>query len=464
MVFMLSGVVVAGLVFAAGADTPAVTNAVIQRGLSRVGVISAEVATIRGLEFKKKVQADVQSIAAFRAKVRKEISEQYGEDGGDAYVRALLKLGSLKKPVKLTAMALALLEEQAAAHYDTDDNMYHLLSTNVTAFGLDLISSHELCHALQDQHFDLHEFAEKDIEAIRDNADAIAAKQCLIEGEATLVMMVWMLMKEAETLSVEMATEMASVAVMVQASIDVDTLIALSEQQAKTMESRMGSMAGSAEDLRKYPRFFVEQLLAAYIQGAVFVDRVRGEHGWPGVSDMYKLPPQSTEQILHPEKYLAAERDEPIDVRLRGVAEKLPRGWVLREEDVLGEMGLQVLFKIWPAEAAVDIEAAESAAAGWGGDRYYYFEKKDDPKENLLVWQTVWDTRRDALEFSAAYRALLLDRFPSAQKHARSGAKSAVRFQVWEVTPARFLKLAVQDKVVNIVDTTDVSLLGLPLR
>ena len=39
---------------------------------------------------------------------------------------------------------------------------------------------------------------------------------------------------------------------------------------------------------------------------------LRAQNGFESVNKALAYPPQSTEQILHPEKYLDSPRDEPI--------------------------------------------------------------------------------------------------------------------------------------------------------
>jgi hypothetical protein len=163
---------------------------------------------------------------------------------------------------------------------------------------------------------------------------------------------------------------------------------------------------------------------------------------------------------LHPEKL--GGPDKPVDVRLPELVGQLTNGWHLVDQDVMGEMGVRVFFNVWlkDEENKALTSTSESAAAGWAGDRYYYFENKASGKD-LLAWQTVWDTTADAGEFAVAYRMALKTRFPNLNKVSRSDETKLLKYQVWEVEPGRFLKLATSDKTVVILDTTDKSLLDL---
>ena len=52
--------------------------------------------------------------------------------------------------------------------------------------------------------------------------------------------------------------------------------------------------------------------------------------------------------------------------------------------------------------------AADRAAAGWDGDRYRFL---DGPAGDALVWISVWDTERDAVEFATGISAALEVRY-----------------------------------------------------
>ena len=119
------------------------------------------------------------------------------------------------------------------------------------------------------------------------------------------------------------------------------------------------------------------------------------ENGWASVNRAYDLLPASTEQILHPDKYVAGE--QPVEVDLPDVAGALGGGWSVLDEDTLGELLLSVYL-----ETGVEQEVAAQAAAGWGGDRYALLNGPDEA--TLLASLVVWDTNKtDATEFHQAF-------------------------------------------------------------
>ena len=121
------------------------------------------------------------------------------------------------------------------------------------------------------------------------------------------------------------------------------------------------------------------------------------------VNAAYRDLPQSTEQILHPERYVGG--DQPVEVRVEGLAHVLGAGYRLVWQRTLGEFYLREMLRV-----TVPTETAEAAAAGWGGDRYrIYF--KDSTGETVLLYRVVWDSTQDADEFAAAFKGYAALRF-----------------------------------------------------
>ena len=85
---------------------------------------------------------------------------------------------------------------------------------------------------------------------------------------------------------------------------------------------------------------------------------------------MFTKMPDSTEQILHPDKATEA----PVAVTLPAdLAASLGSGWTVPLQDTFGELQLG----IWLREGGVPSAEATDAAAGWGGDRLAVIEGPD---------------------------------------------------------------------------------------
>jgi hypothetical protein len=165
-----------------------------------------------------------------------------------------------------------------------------------------------------------------------------------------------------------------------------------------------------------------------YEEGLAFVNYLYKRGNWAEVNKAYETLPQSTEQTLHPEKYLAGEA--PIDVAAPPLTDTLGSDWRLLDSNSLGEwMTYLILGYGSDVAAQLDDTTAARAAAGWGGDHYQVYY--NDPADQIVLaveWQ--WDTQRDADEFKAAMLKYLDERFRGAKLTRTDGSCWSVNDQV----------------------------------
>jgi hypothetical protein len=159
----------------------------------------------------------------------------------------------------------------------------------------------------------------------------------------------------------------------------------------------MGASKSATEEIDRAPRAIRESLLFPYDQGMQWAQTLYKREGWPLVSKAFTNLPQSTEQILHTDKYLA--REAPIKVSLPDIASALGKGWKRIDTDVNGEWSYYLILDEYLKSA----QESKRAAAGWGGDRYAVYEGAK-PNEVVLIQVSVWDTPNDAMEFFDAYK------------------------------------------------------------
>jgi hypothetical protein len=236
------------------------------------------------------------------------------------------------------------------------------LFTTVTGRDLmgELVVSHELTHALQDQYWGLPADSEP---ATASNTDRLLARRALLEGDAT-----W-----------------ASFATVSGGTLDDAT-------RARVLRQMNGLSAELATALPDVPSLLRDALAFQYQGGTIFVDRLLARGGWAAVDRAEADPPVSTEQVLHPERYLAARRDEPTPVVLGMTPGLRSAGYQLVLADTLGELVMRSLFaRVFPFEQAARI------AEGWDGDRLVTFARGQDL---VVAWMSVWDSERDAVDFA----------------------------------------------------------------
>jgi hypothetical protein len=147
------------------------------------------------------------------------------------------------------------------------------------------------------------------------------------------------------------------------------------------------------------PHVLQESLVAPYGDGFAFVQALRAQHGWTAVDAAWRALPETTEQLLHEDKYRAREPAVPVATPS---FQALGKGFRAATEDVMGEQGLRILLAEW-----VKPEVAEEAAAGWGGDRYVVVRRDDGPGKHTIAvaWRVEMDSENDAAELAAPLQA-----------------------------------------------------------
>ena len=315
--------------------------------------LQEEVAEAGGLPFKAAVPLDFITPAELRRYLKDVIDDQYPPARADADARLLIALDLLPPGTSLRDVRMRLLEENVAGFYDERPGrkkLYAVSEDRSMTPSNQIVLAHELRHAMQDQYVDVHRALP---ESVGDFDDRRVAFMAVLEGDATLVMERFLMLRLG--LGTSAIPDLAA-----------------------------GGFATPA--LPGVPAVLRDHLLVPYLAGRDFVRAVHDRGGWPAVRRAWSEPPRSTEQVLHPEKYASGEEPRPV----RGAA--APEGGRLLQEGVLGEALTRTFLG----------EGSEPAAAGWGGDLYQVW---DVGGRTVVVWRTEWDSPADAREFQEAARA-----------------------------------------------------------
>ena len=291
-----------------------------------------------------------------RTELEAFLREKFEEEREDVLKaqELLTILNLIPKDLDLFHLYLDLLSEQVLGLYDSKTEELYVIG-EVERFGPleEVTLAHELVHALQQQHFDIHSLHE----AVEENSDSQAALSALIEGDAYL------------------------------ATFEYMDIFLTPQQRQEVLQSARDSPV-----LEQAPYAIQKSFFFEIEDGIRFVFALRPTGGLDAVDRAFTHPPVSTEQILHPEKYL--QKEAPVSVSLPDLAAGLGAGWSERDSDVLGEFGLRTYLETGVAEPVAAV-----AAAGWGGDRYALLHGAQG--ERTLVLLSVWDTDEDAKEFFA---------------------------------------------------------------
>jgi hypothetical protein len=373
--------------------------------------IQAEVAAIRGLDFNRPVRVENQSFEEFGRYLDTQLAEEIPPEIADNFDAIARKLGLYRGPeiVDMRATMKLMMQSQAAAYYDPDSDAFYVLAEDLSGMMLGTTYSHEIYHALQDQHFNLDEYLPS---APGDelNGDELLARQAVVEGEATYVMTYWMAQSMVQSMAADLPLPPSvTLEQVIEQTMGptVQMMAGMSTEELRASLNDPLVLASMPEDAREaieamdeIPAFMIELLIGAYSKGTAFVYEIK-KGGWARVEELYRdYPPRSTEQILHPEKWLA--RESPSRVRWPQFedADALT-GWRKLDDDVLGEIQWGVIF----AEHGLR-EIGQSASAGWDGDTYAVL-KAENSDDMLLLLYTCWDNEEEAAEFEVAYRDLL---------------------------------------------------------
>ncbi|WP_135823295.1 Hvo_1808 family surface protein [Halorussus ruber] len=356
-------------------------NATVARAMARVE-------KVRQLEFKERVPVEI--------KTREEFRKNSGDSSTPANRRLFdnVKYESLFM-INESTDSLAVQNRNSGSwvggFYSPSEKRIVVISENSTTPKLDEITlSQELFHALQDQHFNISGYDQSTRELHN-------AKDGIIEGDGNYVDYLYS-QKCKEEWNGDCLTP-------------------------DTTSSSDGGLTNLGPYLIKFQ---------PYSDGPPFVKAIHERGGWEAVNEVYKNPPASTEQVIHPDKY---GEDQPADFSIQ---DETSDGWKRLElkhrpsYGSVGEAGMFTMFMYpyYPSQGQTQLVPARdffntkqgsselrefdplnynsSYSAGWDGDRLAVYTNPDaKANETGYVWKSVWDSEKDAKEFVEGYHKLL---------------------------------------------------------
>ncbi|WP_435180758.1 Hvo_1808 family surface protein [Halorussus sp. AFM4] len=250
---------------------------------------------------------------------------------------------------------------------------------------------HELVHVLQGQHFDLDRRRDRPR-----SEDGLRGSLGLIEGDAEYVAQLY----------------------EKYCGVVWDCV------QVPSKDPRGGEVP---ED-RNFARRAI--VLSPYSDGPQLIELLHERGGWAAVDEAYEHPPNTTEQFVH----LDRRNQPPVPIEFENTARN---GWrqfdpadlrgALQRDGrtTVGEVAVFSMFwyqgyeygnpvvdvdnHLVPNDAPFDLYNYSSPpSAGWGNDVLVPYRKNaTNGTVHGYVWQTAWDTPRDARQFYRAYRKVL---------------------------------------------------------
>lgn len=336
--------------------------------------LNTNVALLRGLSLLEPIEPMLMGRSGVANYFRTEFTPE------DAYQQMLIlsAFDFIPRGFDLYEPAIEYAGNSVAGFYEPGSDLFVIVSTDNEMDEYEqLIYTHELMHVLQDQHFELGLLAQ---DLIR-GQDETQALRALAEGEAELLEELYLqsgFFTEAEVVNIRN----------------------IAEERARIITNR--------QNISQAPEIWGNAFYFAYEDGLTFARTLYNQNGWDGLTAAWQNRPTSTEQILHPERYLAG--DIPQEVTLVDVSKLLGESWREIERTTLGEFYLREYLA-----QRLDPAIVATAATGWGGDQYTVYWNGDNNQPQIaMALRLAWDTPNDSAEFANAFNTYADSTYGSA--------------------------------------------------
>ena len=365
---------------------------------SEIPSMEEGLASITGLTFTRQVPYALMTKDQLRRDFEQRIKDSVKPSEVRAEELTLKLLGLVPNDFDLRQNTIDLLTEQAAAFYDYNKKKLFVLDEAGKGGVEERIALvHELAHALADQHFHLAKYVH---EGLRSD-DGGTARMAVMEGQASWLMAAYLSKQAGGEPDVPPA------------------VLALMTQSIETSAAEYPVFSSA-------PLYIRESLTFPYVKGMLFQNEVFQKLGRDSFGEVFLHPPVSTQQILHPELYLAHKEPAIPDLpAIPGSKEFRKLG-----DGTLGELEYRALLTQY-----LDAVEGNRSAAHLAGSSYALLEDKRD-KSTVLAFASTWDSEASAREYLKEYRRVLLGKskmveFSSDTDSALEGHADTGYFRVW---------------------------------
>ncbi|MGH7924036.1 MAG: hypothetical protein ACREQH_05530 [Candidatus Binatus sp.] len=340
--------------------------------------IESGIQELRQLRFKKPVPLVVKTPDEAEAMMEADLMRDYTDNQLEVDAVAGALTGLYPPGIDLKAASLKLLKSQVAGFYDPHGKEMVLVKggadlgiwNSAAQFMIqrdvvgEMLLAHELTHALQDQNFEL----ESSLDKVKNDDDRGLALKSVAEGDATIAGFAYAVGR-----------------------MDNGTADAL----ADNLKQLPQALAAEAPDT---PEGLSAPLLFQYSEGVRFVAEAYRRGGWPAVDALYRNPPQSSHQILHPALYFDSNAPTP-QIKLAGY-DSIMRAWKKADDDTYGELLLRVILERNLGKQSNEV----GLAARWSADRMIILQ---DGRDVNVIWMLAFRDAQTASHFAVVYETLL---------------------------------------------------------
>jgi len=370
--------------------------------IARCGELASAIEAMLGPKFKKPVPVRLVDKTFIDGFARETVARTVPKETERRIERLAVRLKQIPADCSMLETQIRLLQLFAAGFYDPHRHCYYVIKGKAEpgTAGFDVTAAHELVHAYRAVGGDFWKRVEREQLIDEDYAIAIS---CLAEGDAEII---------GQTIGDDRPVAEAladAVDVALHAPALVPTALAMPQ-------------------MRDVPLVLRETLVTRYYIGQGFAAQVYRSGGFKALAKAFADLPRSTEQILHPEKYIGPDFDEPTRLQGGDPTKALGEGWKRLLTNTMGEFSLRVHLT-----EHLGRKHATRVAEGWDGARYYFCEKAAHPgskeRPSLFVGLvSVWDSEQDAAEFADAWArwASLRDDPKAPREVATKGADRRV--------------------------------------
>jgi hypothetical protein len=372
-------------------------HAADQQRFPEIAAMEDGLSAITGLRFTRKVPYAVINKEQLRRYLEQRIKEAIKPAELRAQELTLKMLGLVPSDFDLRQNTIDLMTEQAAAFYDYNKKKLFILEGTANGGEERIALVHELAHALADQHFRLGKYVHEG--SLSD--DGSTARLAVMEGQASWLMTAYMSKESGGPAEVP-------------------------EQLLETMSRGIAAAAAQYPVYSQAPAYIRESLIFPYAGGMLFQDAIYRKLGKDSFSEVFRNPPASTQQILHPDRYLAhVESKNPSPP-------PIPQSRMLRvlAQGSLGEFDYRVLLTQHAAK-----DEGIGAAGHLKGSSYDLLEYKRG-KSPVLAFASTWDSDESAQKFFDLYRSVLKGKWKTLEITAEApssleGRGDSGYFRVW---------------------------------
>ena len=365
-----------------------------------------------GLPIKSQVKRQIIS----RASVESYLKEKFDEDESARRMQrdeiVLKKFGLLDRDFALKPFLLALLKEQIEAYYDSKTKTVYMLDW-VDIEEQKPVLAHELTHALQDQHSDLDKWSDQTPDDVSLNSsgdtDHLAkdemdtARQAVVEGQATAVMMDYILRPMGKSLVK-----------------DPEVMDFVKQQMSASEDSPV---------LARAPLLLSESLLFPYREGLSFEQDVWMDQGQTAAfTGTLDHPPTSSWEIINPREYEKRHLPAiPLLPNTHPLVDKLYKPYDIGQ---MGQLDVRILTELFGGDqAARDLTPAWDGGLYWAGQRLSAQTVAEQASTDSIAifYLSAWKNSASAQAFAQLYANELGRKYSGVKLDETAHAATSVK-------------------------------------